>query len=164
MAHVELSLSETFVPPATSSLEQGSDSFTAADGRHEVDGLTRWSGTVATAAEPCLLIDEKTIISAVSPICCELLGLGTPAEAVGLPLLESSLRLLDFTAARGELTEQDVEKIPPLLVLHSRRLARGLLRVQRGATDETDITVDAVSTPVLTGQDVVGALTFFAEV
>jgi hypothetical protein len=153
VAHVELSLSEAFVPQAIdTSPGQESDSF------------IRWSVTVSRAAEPCLLIDLQTTIGAISYSCCTLLGLSTPADVVGHPLLGGELRLLDFTAARSELTGQEADKIPPLLALSSGRLARGLLRVHSGAAGSTDATVDAIATPLLVGGVVAGSLTFFSEV
>ncbi|PZG01339.1 hypothetical protein [Micromonospora deserti] len=147
MAHVELSLSEVFMPAAGTSTE------------HEFDNFGQWSCTVSRADEPCLLIDADTRVVAVSASGCELLCLGAPEDVIGLPLLDGGLRLLDFTANRGELTEPD--KIPPLLALSSGRLARGLLRVQGASADAT---VDAISTPVLTDGAVAGSLTFFSEV
>ncbi|MEV5763490.1 hypothetical protein AB0L34_02775 [Micromonospora sp. NPDC052213] len=152
MAHVELSLSDVFVPAAGTSTELGSDNF------------GQWSSTVSHADEPCLLIDAETRVIAVSASGCELLCLGTPEDVVGLPLLDGGLRLLDFTANRGELTEPEIDKIPPLLALSSGRLARGLLRVQAASADRPDSTVDAISTPVLTDGLVAGSLTFFCEV
>ncbi|MEH0936833.1 PAS domain-containing protein [Micromonospora psammae] len=152
MAHVELSLSEVFVPAARTPTEQGSDNF------------GQWSATVSHADEPCLLIDADTRVVAISSSGCDLLCLGAPEDVVGLPLLEGGLRLLDFTAARHELTEQETDKIPPLLALHSGRLARGLLRVQAAGAESSDATVDAISTPVLTHGGVAGSLTFFSEV
>ncbi|MER5332706.1 hypothetical protein [Micromonospora sp. NPDC002717] len=152
MAHVELSLSEVFVPAAGTSTELGSDNF------------GQWSSTVSHADEPCLLIDAETRVIAVSASGCELLCLGTPEDVIGLPLLDGGLRLLDFTANRGELTEPEIDKIPPLLALSSGRLARGLLRVQAASADRPDSTVDAISTPVLTDGLVAGSLTFFSEV
>lgn len=152
MAHVELSLSQAFVPSAGPSTPQ------------ETDNFQRWSNAVASALEPCLLIDLHTNIEAVSVSCCELLGLGTPAKAVGRPLLKGELRLLDFTAARAELPEQETEKIPPLLALSSGRLARGLLRVRSTAAGGSDATVDAIATPVITNGVVAGSLTFFSQV
>lgn len=152
MAHVELSLSEVFVPAVGTSTEQESDNF------------GQWSATVSHAAEPCLLIDAETTVVAVSLSGCELLCLGAPEDVIGLPLLDGGLRLLDFTANRGELNEQETDKIPPLLALHSRRLARGLLRVQAAAEGAPIATVDAISTPVLTDGAVAGSLTFFSEV
>jgi hypothetical protein len=152
VAHVELSLSEAFTPPTAAVLEPGSDSF------------GRWSATVATAAEPCLLIDAHTVITSVSVSCCLLLGLGLPVEVLGRPLLHAELRLLDFTANRGELPEQEIEKIPPLLALSSGRMARGLLRVRAGAAGRSDATVDAIATPLLRTSAVAGSLTFFSEV
>ena len=152
MAHVELSLSEAFVPQPDTTAEQESDSF------------TRWSLTVSQAAEPCLLIDMRMVIAAVSTSCCELLGMGDPPDVVDLPLLDGGLRLLDFTAARAELTGQETDKIPPLLALTSGRLARGLLRVQPRAAGQADATVDAIATPILVHGVVAGSLTFFSEV
>ncbi|MGB2567821.1 PAS domain-containing protein [Micromonospora citrea] len=152
MAHVELSLSDVFAPASRTPPEQGSDN------------VGQWSATVSHADEPCLLIDAETRVLAISASGCRLLCLGAPEDVVGLPLLEGGLRLLDFTAARGELTEQETDKIPPLLALHSGRLARGLLRVQAAGDDAPDATVDAISTPVLTDGDVAGSLTFFSQV
>ncbi|MEH1100990.1 hypothetical protein [Micromonospora sp. CPCC 205561] len=152
MAHVELSLSDVFAPTAGTSTEQ------------ESDNVGRWSATVSRADEPCLLIDSETRVVAVSASGCELLCLGAPEDVIGLPLLDGGLRLLDFTANRGELTEPEIDKIPPLLALSSERLARGLLRVQGAAADAPDSTVDAISTPVLTHGAVTGSLTFFSPV
>lgn len=153
MAHVELSLTEAYVPQAGgTSTGFGSDSF------------ANWTASVSQAAEPCLLIDLRTTITAISDSCCTLLGLSAPEEVVGHPLLDGELRLLDFTAARGELNEQDVDKIPPLLALSSGRLTRGLLRVQAGTGPTTDATVDAISTPLLVAGAVAGSLTFFARI
>jgi hypothetical protein len=148
VAHVELSLSEV---------------FGEAPAEQESDNVGQWSGTVSRAAEPCLLIDADTCVVAISSSGCDLLCLGAPEDVIGLPLLEGGLRLVDFTASPSELTEQETDKIPPLLALHSGRLARGLLRVRRPGTD-AGTTVDAISTPVLTGASVAGSLTFFSVV
>ncbi|RIV34375.1 hypothetical protein [Micromonospora radicis] len=150
MAHVELSLSEVFATAPGTPTEQ------------EYDNIGRWSATVSSADEPCLLIDAETRVVAVSASGCDLLCLGTPEELIGLPLLDGGLRLLDFTANPRELTEPELDKIPPLLALSSGRLARGLLRIEapEGASDAT---VDAISTPVLAGEGVAGSLTFFSE-
>ncbi|MFI6264352.1 PAS domain-containing protein [Micromonospora sp. NPDC051006] len=152
MAHVELSLSEVFVPTARASTEPESDNF------------GQWSSTVSHADEPCLLIDADTKVVAISAAGCELLCLGKPEDLIGLPLLDGGLRLVDFTANRGELTDQEIDKIPPLLALSSGRLARGLLRVQAAPEGSSDATVDAISTPVLTDGSVAGSLTFFSVV
>ncbi|GAB2939516.1 hypothetical protein GCM10027280_29840 [Micromonospora polyrhachis] len=159
MAHVELSLSEAPLPPANlppASMQAEADPD---------DSFTRWSATVSQAAEPCLLIDFQMIIAAVSDSCCQLLGLGRPVDVVDRPLLGGELRLLDFTAARAELTEQEIDKIPPLLALASGRLARGLLRVRPNTpAGGADATVDAISTPILEQGLVAGSLTFFAKI
>ena len=152
MAHVELSLSGAFVPQARSPIESGFAS-----------SVERWTATVATAVEPCLVIDVTTTILAVSPTCSELLGLGKPVDAISQPLLGSVLRLIDFTAGGGELDEPEIEKIPPLLAIRSKRLARGLMRVQTDGTGP-HLTVDAIATPLFAADQVVASLTFFSPV
>jgi PAS domain-containing protein len=151
VAHVELSLSGAFVPQARTPAE---DEF--------VTSVERWASTVAVADEPCLIIDGSGSILAVSPSCSELLGLGKPTEALG-QRLSSALHLIDFTAGAGRLEEPEAEKIPPLLALSSERLARGLMRVVPGI-GEAPLTVDAVSTPLLSGGRVAGSLTFLSPV
>ncbi len=64
VAHVELSLSGAFVPQARSPVES-----------EFASSVERWTSTVATAVEPCLVIDVNGTILAVSPSCSELLGL-----------------------------------------------------------------------------------------
>ncbi|HEU4421516.1 MAG TPA: hypothetical protein VFR67_03135 [Pilimelia sp.] len=153
MAQIELSITESFAPPAcppaTSKL---------------IGSVPRWAATVAEATEPCLVIDTDALIVATSESCCTLLGLGDPETIVGRFLLEGVLRLVDFTAARGELTEAEIDKIPPLLALSSGRLARGLMRVHDGADGGLDATVDAIATPLWDGTTVVGSLTFFSAI
>ena len=151
MAHVELSLSGAFVPQARTPAE--------AEFAPNVD---RWTTTVNAAAEPCLVIDTSTTILAASVSCCELFGLGKPVDVVGR-LLGDALRLIDFTAGASDLDESDVEKIPPLLAIRSERMARGLLRMVPGP-EESPLTVDAITTPLLDGERVAGSLTFFSPV
>jgi len=151
VAHVELSLSTPFVPQARTP-----------DESEFVPGVDRWTSTVAAAAEPCLVIDICTTILAVSASCCELFGLGKPAESIG-QLLGSALRMIDFTADGRELGESDAEKIPPLLAIRSERLARGLLRVVP-SPGQPPVTVDAITTPLLSGDRLAGSLTFFAPI
>ena len=153
MAHVELSLSGAFVPQAR----------TPADAAFAAN-VDRWTLTVAAADEPCLVIDFTTTILAISASCSELLGLGDPLEVVGQPLLGGVLRLIDFTAGRGELAEPETEKIPPLLALTTQRLARGLMRVQPADDRASDITVDAISTPLWQTGQVTASLTFLSPV
>jgi hypothetical protein len=140
VAHVELSLSGAFVPQARTPAET-----------EFVAGIDRWTSTVATAIEPCLVIDVTTRILAVSPSCSELLGLGKPIDAVGQPLLG------------GELDEPEVEKIPPVLAIRSKRLARGLMRVLTDR-EESHLTVDAIATPLVEADQVVASMTFFSPV
>ncbi|MFI5936185.1 hypothetical protein [Actinoplanes sp. NPDC051494] len=151
MAHVELSLSGAFVPQARTPVES-----------EFVSNIDRWAATVWQAVEPCLVIDVNSTVVAVSPSGSELLGLGKGAEVVGKPLL-GTLRLIDFTAGAGDLTDQEIEKIPPLLAMSSERMARGLLRIQPPG-DERPVTVDAITTPLLENGRVVATLTFFAAI
>jgi hypothetical protein len=175
VAHVELSLSESFVPqPRVADDPTASDAATAdpaTGGADPADDtalspvgsvLDRWIVAVAHANEPCLVIDADATIIAASHPCYALLGMGTPGTAVGRSLLDGVLRLVDFTAARDELTETDIDKIPPLLALSSGRLARGLMRVHDG--EDFDATVDAIATPLCDGPSAIGSLTFFSPI
>ncbi|BBH65369.1 hypothetical protein ACTI_20540 [Actinoplanes sp. OR16] len=148
MAHVELSLSGAFVPQARTPAEA-----------EFVTSVERWTSTVTTADEPCLVVDNNGLILAVSPSGSELLGLGKPAEALG-QRLSSALRLIDFTAGAGQLEDPEAEKIPPLLAVRSESLARGLMRV----AGEPPLTVDAIATPLRSGERVAGSLTFLSPV
>jgi hypothetical protein len=154
VAHVELSLSGAFVPQARTPIES-----------EFVSNIDRWASTVWQAVEPCLVIDVGATIVAVSPSGSELLGLGKGAEVVGKPLLggEGALQLIDFTAGGGDLSDQEQEKIPPLLALSSERLARGLMRIQT-LGDERHVTVDAIATPLLENGRVIATLTFFSAI
>jgi hypothetical protein len=141
--HVELSLSEVADLGAT---RPGS--------------LDRWGSVVASAAEPCLVLDAAGTVIAASPGCEGLLGIN-PAVVRGRRLLDG-LHLLDFNAVSGELPDWEADKIPPLLAIASGGLARGLLRVRDEAG--TSRTVDAVSAPLCDGPSVVGSITYFAPV
>lgn len=155
MAHVELSLTEPLAPSATRG-PLALDSTT---------NLDRWVSTVLAAAEPSLIVDADGGILATSVSCCQLFELGKPDDTVGRFLLGGGvLQMVDFTAARSELTGMDIEKIPPMLAISSGRLARGLLRVQCGEQPDRIRTVDAISTPLWEGDRIAGSLTFFSEI
>lgn len=152
MTHVELSLSGAFVPQARTPAEA-----------EFVTSIDRWTTTVAGAIEPCIVIDYTFAVLAVSASGSSLLSLGNPADVLGKPLLGGSLRLIDFTAGRGELTGPELEKIPPLLALTTRRLARGLMRLQP-AGGASDLTIDAISTPLWARGQVTASLTFLSRI
>ena len=142
MPHVELSLSEPHVR------------------RTPVEcSLVLWAPAVSDAAEPCLAIDDKAVIVALSGAAQDLLGLDR--SAVGRSLLDGVLRLLDFSSAANPLEESELGKIPPLLALSSGRLARGLLRVSCTAGA---CTLDAIAAPLFDGGTACGSLTFFSEI
>lgn len=155
MPHVELSLTD--VPSA----HRPTASTTAGD------PLQRWSAAVADANEPCLVLDADAVIVAASASCAEMLGLGKPAggpaAAEGRKLREAVYPMVDFTAARAELDENETHMIPPLLAISSGRMARGLIRVACPDTGYVS-TLDAIATPLVNGPDIVGSLTFFARV
>ena len=141
--HVELSISDPHI----------ARSGTAAEST-----LDRWGATVADAAEPTLVIDEHTVVVAVSASFEDLLGFGE--SAVDRPLLDGVLQLLDF-ADGGALDPAEVAKTPPLLALSSGRLARGLVRVRCSTGSRT---FDAIATPLSEDGRIVGSLTFFSAV
>ncbi|HEX6870883.1 MAG TPA: PAS domain-containing protein [Micromonosporaceae bacterium] len=152
MPHVDLTLSEL------------SDQHPARPGygrAASAGSLNRWASVVELAAEPCLLLDVDGTAVSVSPACRDIFGID-PQRAVGRPLVDGVLRLLDFNAVSGELPGWQVDKIPPLLAITSGGLARGLLRIP--SPDGTPSTVDAIATPLRDRGMVVGSLTFFALV
>lgn len=166
MAHVDLALSESFVPQPRQSVvpvpvDDRRSGLVAADAV-PTGSLGRWSATVVGAAEPCMVVSNTAIIVAASTACHDLLNLGPFGTAVGRHLLDGVVRLVDFTAARDELVDVEFDKIPPLLALSSGRMARGLMRIHDGGA--YDVTVDAIATPLYDGPSVVGSLTFFAAI
>jgi hypothetical protein len=148
VAHVELSVSEPFAPGTIPA--------------EPTSSLAHWAPVVASANEPCLIIDSISIIVSASPSACALLGFANQADAQSRPLIAAGvLRLLDFTSAGAPLPDSEIEKIPPVLACSSGRLARGLLRVQSGPEIRT---VDAIATPLFDVRKVVGSLTFFSQI
>jgi hypothetical protein len=141
--HVELSLTE--IGPATP--------------RVPSDLIEVWAQAVTRAAEPSLVIDAAARVVAMSPSCLVMLGLTEPP--IGQPLNGGALRLIDFSAQGGALTDNEIGKIPPLLSLSSGRLARGLIRID---CDGSICTLDAIATPIGEPAAVVGSLTFFSSV
>jgi PAS domain-containing protein len=149
VAHVELSLSDPLVAPGR-------------EGPAEPAGsLERWGRAAADAAEPCLVLDGTSKIVAVSRAACRLLGFADPEVAVGQRLSDGVVPLVDFASSPSALSGGDLEKSPPMLAYSSRRLARGLLRVQIGSQVHT---VDAVATPLFDDDERVGSLTFFSQI
>jgi PAS domain-containing protein len=153
---IELSISGgAFVPQARTPVE--SEFLSGAESNVE-----RWAATVLAATEPCLIINTEGKIAALSPSCSELLGLDKPTEAIGQKLIGAIL-LIDFTANAGALEEPEAGNVPPLLAVRSKRLARGLMRVVP-EPGKPPVTVDAITTPLLDGDKVLGSLTFFSPV
>jgi PAS domain-containing protein len=147
VAHVELSWTESTVEPLQRTPQWNS--------------VDRWSTVVDNANEPCMVIDSYGNIVAVSDAGSRFLGFASARVAIGACLFDRVLPLLDFTSEGGELSADEIQRIPPILALTSGLLARGVLRI-RTAGEIT--TMDAVSTPLLDNDTVVGSLTFFCVV
>jgi PAS domain-containing protein len=130
-------------------------------GQEPTGALTRWATAVDAADEACLLLDAQGVVVTLSAGFTQLSGV-TRAGAVGRRLTDRVLHLLDFTADNAALPDWEVGKIPPLLAIGSKTLARGLLRI--GDRQGAMTTVDAIATPVTEAGSVVGSLTFFAPV
>jgi PAS domain-containing protein len=128
-----------------------------------VGSLERWASVVEGAAEPSLVLDGDSTIIAASASCAEMIGLGDPAACRGKRLRDAGVHLVDFTGSLDELDPAEADKIPPILAISSRRLARGLMRVACPIT-KTACTMDAIATPLWDGATVVGSLTFFSEI
>jgi len=123
------------------------------------DPLSHWVRAVVGAVEPCLVIDKRAVIIAMSQLCVAMLGLvGSP---VGASLREGPLKLIDFGPDGHKLTDNEVGKVPPILAVTSGRLARGLIRIR---CDGAVYTLDAVATPIGPPDSVAGSLTFFSPV
>ena len=125
--------------------------------------LKRWSETVASADEPCLVLNREAVIVAASATCAEMIGLTDPVKALGQPLREALVDLIDFNDSPDKLDNAEADKIPPLLAISSRRLARGLMRLQCPRTGTT-CTMDAIATPLRDGNEVIGSLSFFSKI
>jgi hypothetical protein len=123
------------------------------------DPLGHWVRAVAGAVEPCLVVDKRAVIIAMSDPCVAILGL--PGSPVGASLRQGPLRLIDFSAGGDKLSDNEVNKVPPLLAVGSGRLARGLIRVR---CDGYVVTLDAVATPIGPPDAVAGSLTFVSPV
>jgi PAS domain-containing protein len=124
-------------------------------------GAVDWDSVVASAAEPCLLLDADGLIGAVSPAFLVLFGLESTDAVLGRGLLDDLLDLVDFSAGRSRLEPAELERIPPVQSLRSGGLARGLVRVRVGDTART---IDAVTTPIRVDGQVAGSLTFFSAI
>lgn len=169
MPHVELSLTED--PSRLAALGNGR---ATPQGSHvpqarapyealHVGSVQRWASVVAGAAEPSLVLDADSVIIAASASCAEMIGLGDPTGCRGKRLRDAGVQLVDFTGSLDELDPSEADKIPPVLAITSRRLARGLMRVVC-PVKKTANTMDAIATPLWDGATVVGSLTFFSEI
>jgi hypothetical protein len=123
------------------------------------DPLGHWVRAVSGAVEPCLVVDDRAVIVTMSQSCVDMFGLTRPP--VGASLRDGPLRLIDFSTSGGDLSENEVGKVPPILAVTSGRLARGLIRVRCNGSVST---LDAIATPIGPAETVAGSLTFFSPV
>jgi PAS domain-containing protein len=133
--------------------------------RESVDGPgeppAAWYPVVASAAEPCLLLDAGGLVGAVSAPFLALFGIDAAEDILGRGLLDDVLHLVDFSPGSSRLGPAELDRIPPLQSLRSGGLARGLVRVR---VDGAVRTVDAVTTPLRADGQLAGSLTFFAAI
>ncbi|MGH3660574.1 MAG: hypothetical protein ACRDT8_01685 [Micromonosporaceae bacterium] len=119
-----------------------------------------WAEAVTGATEPAVVLDSDGVVVAHSSTCRALFGAAPDDEWIGRGLLDV-LKLVDLTPAAAPLASWEGERVPPLLALATRGLARSVMRV-RGTHDTH--TVDAIATPLWDGAAVVGSLTFFCRI
>jgi hypothetical protein len=123
--------------------------------------MQRWTAAVADADEPCLVVDDKGTIMALSMFGGRLLGID-PVVAEQPDSFIYMLPLVDFTAASAPLADAELALIPPVLAVTSGRLARGLLRLKTNGSNAC--TLDVIATPLRDNGLVVGSLSFLCEV
>jgi hypothetical protein len=123
--------------------------------------LELWALAVGAAVEPCLVVESTGKVVAASPGCGALFSIADVAGLGGLRLVDEVLDLRDFSASSAKLPDREIDKVPPLMAITSKGLARGLLRVK--VEGETK-TVDAISVPLGDRNAITGSLTFFAQV
>lgn len=165
MPHVELSLTED--PSRLAAHGNGRAAHvpqarTPYEAVH-IGSLERWASVVTGAAEPSMVLDAESVIVAASASCAEMIGLGDPEACRGKRLLDAGVRLIDFTGSLDDLDPAEADKIPPILAISSRRLARGLMRVACPISNSA-CTMDAIATPLWNGATVVGSLSFFSKI
>jgi PAS domain-containing protein len=141
VAHVELSLTEPVVASPAGALD-------------------RWAAAVNADQDLCLLLDADGAVVAASQPCLLLFG-ADHAPVTGRRFVDV-VRLLDFTAAPGALTEWELDKIPPLFAISSGGLARGLLRVP--TRDGATCTLDVIAAPLRDADGVVASISFLSVV
>ncbi|MGH3738610.1 MAG: hypothetical protein ACRDT6_23850 [Micromonosporaceae bacterium] len=160
MPHVELSLSDDPEPDSPERRRPPGGPWEEPP-RSRSESLSRWTGAVTEATEPCAVLDSDGVIVASSRACAALLGApGGPDGWLGRGLLDV-LELVDLTAAGEPLAAWEAERIPPLLALSSGALARAVMRIRVGSLTRT---LDLVSTPLRDGTAVVGSLTFLHRI
>ena len=121
--------------------------------------LETWSAVVAsTDSDACLVLDAMGAVRAVSAPAARLLGC-TVQELHGRTLLDV-LHLVDFD--EQDLPGDYADRLGPLVVLRSRGLMRGLVRIRR--PDGMLATFDCTSAPVHDDDGgVIGSVSFLLD-
>lgn len=128
--------------------------------------LARWSASVASAHDPCLVIDPQGRVLSLSAAAAELLGC-SDGGVIGRQLLDV-IDVVDFES--GGSSPEYATRVAPLAVLSAGGgggrgwgLMRSLLRVRH--PDEQRVTVDASAAPLHDAHgDLIGSVTFLARV
>ena len=121
--------------------------------------LETWSAAVSGAeTDACLVLDVAGVVRAVSAPASRLLGCSVE-ELHGRSLLDV-LHLVDFD--EQDLPGDYADRLGPLVVLRSRGLMRGLVRIRR--PDGLLATFDCTSAPVHDGGGgVIGSVSFLLD-
>jgi PAS domain S-box-containing protein len=132
----------------------------AAAGGVAPDPFGAWADAVSAAeADACFLLDGTGVIRAISAHAAEQLGY-VAEDVLGHWLLDV-LHLVDFD--EQDLPGDYADRLGPLLVLRSRGLMRGRLRIRRG--DGRLVTFDCASSAVRDAAGaVVGSVSFLVDV
>jgi PAS domain-containing protein len=143
--------------PSTGPPRAPGDPVVTAPGR-ATSSLARWGTAAAGATEPVLVLDATGCVISVSAAAVALLG--PSYDALLRRPLADQLTLVDFET--GAQHPDYAPRIPPLLVLRSGSLLRGLMRLDRPAGR---ITLDVISAPLREADGtVVGSLSFLAAI
>jgi PAS domain S-box-containing protein len=139
-------------------IDLGSRSRSAPAPTQEPTPLARWSSVVATASDPCLLLDAQGRVVTLSAAAGELLGCGTEGVS-GRPFLPL-IDLLDFDT--GASSPDYAQRVAPVAVLlPGVGLVRSLLRLRH--PDGAVRTVDAAGSPVHDDAGrLIGSITLFS--
>lgn len=123
--------------------------------------LDHWLDAAHHSEDACLVVDADGVVAGISDVCLVALGISSSAEILGRGLLDDVVDFVDFAGAGVRPVPAELSKIPPLLVLQSGGVARGLIRVRTSAGVTT---LDAASAAVHADGGLAGSVTFLGGV